>query len=356
MEAAGHSLADLAGAKIDDLGFEQIQGLIENLVQREAARRKTSPNELIRVVRDGEIVWMTAEEADQMLTSTEEGGEDRLRTSVERALKGETRILHVELKAMLAVALGMLDRYVEEKSVDPNEAKRIRPVLVQLGRRIATTVNQLKEVETRIQAYRNSHPIFDEFEGKMGQLLNLQRMGRNDEATQLAQQLGSLRMKYVRLSRGLISDNNIVYGHRLDLQKNKKSILSNQRYLAVQREGTLKETVEERQKRLGLLCRGKSLEEALQGESAAEVKACSDELHSAEGELKAVSKGLKVIEVQEKEVESVISQIVQNVMKEETPPQEEKPAKPKEPEPTEAVEEEKPKTRVHRMVITERRK
>jgi len=54
-------------------------------------------------------------------------------------------------------------------------------------------------------------------EEKMGRLLNLQRTGRSEEATLLAKELVSIRPKYLRLSRGLASENNVVYGHRLDL-------------------------------------------------------------------------------------------------------------------------------------------
>ena len=159
MEASGRSLTNLLSGRSEDLGFEQIQGLIENLVQQEAARRKTSPNELIRVVRDGEVIWMTAEEADEMLTPSSGSDSERVRSSVERALKGETKILHIELKAMVALALGMLDGYAEQKSIEPGEVNRIRPVLVQLGRRVNSTVAQLREVEKRIEAHRKSNPI-----------------------------------------------------------------------------------------------------------------------------------------------------------------------------------------------------
>ncbi|HPA48141.1 MAG TPA: hypothetical protein PK395_20425 [bacterium] len=357
MQLSGQSFSKIPDAGTDDLGFEQLQRLIENLVQQEAARKKTSPNDLIRVVRGNEVVWMTAEEADTLLASDTESEDDRLRNSVERALKGETRILHVELRAMIALGMEMLDRYAKEGAVDPNEVKRIRPIFIQLERRINTTVGRLKEIERRIQDYRRSNPIFDEFEGKMGRLLNLQRTGKGEEAAYLAQELVTLRKRYLFLSRGLASDTNVVYGHRLDLQKNKKTILSNQKYLAAQRAGMLEGLLEKGRARLGVLCRGLPVEEAIKGERKEEIVTCMDDLKARQSELKAVSKGLQVIEIQEKEVESVISHVIQNVVQEEPaePDDVERTAEPQQGN-SESGQEDKPKAASRRMATVDRRR
>ena len=360
METSGRAISEVLGSRIpDNVNFEQLQVLIEHMVQQEAAKRKTSPNELIRIVRDGQVLWMTAEEADQLLNDADSESGDNMRASVERALKGETKVLHLELRSMVAVAIGMLDRYAEQKSVDINEIQRIRPSLIQLERRINSTVGKLREVETRINAQRRENPVFDEFEGKMGQLLNLQRSGKKEDATLLAKELVSLRKKYIMLSRGLASDTNAVYDHRLELQKNKKSILSNQRYMTAQRQGVLMEEVKDGRKKLDSLCGGRSLDDAIKSERGDEVQECSESLQAAEGELKAVSKGLKVIEMQQKEVESVITQIIQHVIQEEKPdaPQEKtgEPSPELQPEPA-AVKEEKSTAPIHRMATAGRRR
>ena len=360
MQATGYPLLKLLGPKGDDPGFEQLQKVIDHLVQQEATRRKTSPNDLIRVVQDGQVVWMTAEEAEQLLAPVEDGEENRLRSHVESALKGETGILTLELKVMVAMGMATLDRYEEQKSIEANEVKRVRPRFIQLGRRVNATAAELREIEERIQEHRRENPIFDEFEGKMGQLLNLQRAGRSEEAAQIARQVAALRGKYLVLSRGLAANMNMIYDHRLDLQKTKKGILSTQRYVSAQREGTLKEQIEEHEKRLNYLCRGRSLEEALHGEKGNEISESALTLQTAESELRAVSTGLKVIELQEKEVEAVISHIAEHVLKEEKPPSKaEKPPTPDEPTPSERPsppQKEGSKPRARRMAIMSQRR
>jgi len=353
MQSSGRSIAKIPETGTDDLGFEQLQRLIENLVQQEAARKKTSPNDLIRVVRGNEVVWMTADEADALLASDTESEDDRLRNSVERALKGETRILHIELRAMIALGMEMLDRYAKEGSVDQNEVNRIRPIFIQLERRINTTVNRLKEIEERIQNYRRINPILDEFESKIGHLLNLQRVGKNEEAADLAKELGALRKRYLFLSRGLASDTNVVYGHRLDLQKNKKTILSNQKYLAAQRAGRLTKLLEKGRTRLEILCNGFPVEEAIKGERKDEINTCMEDMKARQGELRAISKGLQVIEFQEKEVESVISHIIQNVVREESKLEESEKSPESQPGTSEPAQEDK---RLRRMATVERRR
>ncbi len=351
----GQPVTDLYGSRTEGLGLDQLQQVIENLAKREAETRKRSPNELIRIVKDGEVIWMTSEEADSLLEPSEGEEDSRTRAQVERALKGESKVLVLELKTLVAIALNMMDQYQNQGSLEINEANRIRPLLIQCERRTNTTYRELREIETRVEQFRKSNPIFQQFENKMGMLLNLQRTGRNEEASKVAAELARMRGKYLQFSRGMSSDMNVIYGHRYDLQKIKKTILSHQRYVAAQREGTLQEQIQEDRDKLNMLCRGASLEEARKGQFGQEVDECDRELRVKEGELKAVSKGLRVIEIQQKEVESVISQIAQQVVREE-PETEKQEKSAKQETPTQQEPDTRPQKAVRRMAISDRRR
>ena len=350
----GQSVTELYGARTEGLGLDQLQQVIENLAKREAESRKRAPNELLRVVKNGEVVWMTAEEADELLKPSGED-EDRTRALVERALKGETKVLVLELRTMIAIAVSMLDEYKRQGSLVVNEADRIRPLLIQSERRVNTTYRELREIEGRVEDYRKSNPIFGEFENKMGLLLNLQRTGKNEEAAKVAAELARMRGKYLQFSRGMVSDMNVIYGHRYDLQKIKGSVLSHQRYVAVQREGALQEQIQEDRDKLKMLCKGRPVEEARQGEFGSSVVECERQLRNKKSELKAVSKGVKVIEILQKDVESVISQIAQHIIREK--PEADKREKPEKAEPADKPQPETtPQKSVRRMATANRRR
>ena len=153
----GQSVTELYGARTEGLGLDQLQQVIENLAKREAESRKRAPNELLRVVKNGEVVWMTAEEADELLKPSGED-EDRTRALVERALKGETKVLVLELRTMIAIAVSMLDEYKRQGSLVVNEADRIRPLLIQSERRVNTTYRELREIEGRVEDIARATP------------------------------------------------------------------------------------------------------------------------------------------------------------------------------------------------------
>lgn len=235
------SFEDLFGVSAADVTLDQLDSLLEECSRKSSDSLNQPENELVKVVDQGVVRWLTAEQAREALSAAKDAKDDSLKQSLQFALKGDARLLAMESQVLFVLAQSALRRYEKDQLIPKEEIQRAEPNFARLGRAVTYTLAELRGIERRIDETRKRNPLIGAFELKMSQLLTYQKDGRADQALELARELASMKQKYVMLSRGMQSDVNEARLQRLEVQRNKKSVLSWHRYLAAQREGVLLE-------------------------------------------------------------------------------------------------------------------
>ncbi|MFH1740449.1 MAG: hypothetical protein ABIH23_15680 [bacterium] len=321
------SLDNLLPKDGGDVSLDTLYKALDRLVASEAAKCNVNANDLVRVVHDGEVTWITAQQARLYLQSDSEQQDGQaLRDNVERALKGEARILHQELRVLLAIATGTFQNLQSQGLIDEKESGRIKPSISRREEEIKETFSQLYEVEERIRSARRRQPLIGEYEQRMGQLLNFQSEGKMTEARELAQQLAMDKKKYVLVSRALEPDVKTSYYHRLDAQKTRKKTLNLQQTLCLKKEGAISlhigqlesqmKTIEEQLDRAQDVQATDSAQAEIVHKAKEQLAKTDEQIQQASSQLEAVKSETQVLQKQEKETDQVIEHIAANVLQE----------------------------------------
>ncbi len=349
------SFDDIFGGNPEDISLSKLEGFLEKVVTDSFQQNQSNPNELVRVVDNGCITWMTVEEAEAYLQPSEDENEN-IKQCIHNALRGDRRILEQEIKVLFILAHNTLQQYREKNLIAESEVHRTEPNLVRLGRQVNFQLGSLKTIDDRMNLVRTNEPILNAFENKMGELLNMQKTGKREEAALIAKDLAGMKHKYVRLSRGLESDMNESSSIRVDLQRDKKSILSTHRYLVAQREGVLQEETSDLRNNIENM---KSLLKSAEGEKKLTYElSLSDksiQLDVRKKELVAVKKEQSILKKKEEETTSVIEHLEEIFSQRQPKEASHAPEATPEPAPAQAPEiQEEQKARL-RMAAAERR-
>lgn len=359
-ETANISFDQIFGSEPENVSIEKLESLLDQVVSDSFKNSSASPNELVRVMDQNGIRWMTADEAETYARTSTDNQDETLKRSVQHALRCDSNALGQELRIVFLLANSTLKKYREKKLISIGEIQRTEPMLTRLGRQVTFDLASLREVENRIKDIRQKHPVLSEFENKMGLLLRYQKKGETAQAAMIAKELAAIKNTYIRFSRGMTSDRNESNHCRLELQNRKKSILSCHKYLAAQREGVLQEEIQDLRSSVESL---KSLLAKSTSENKERYETTlnfnQSQLSANEVELTIVQKERTILEIKEKETSAVISQmesVVQSdslmVKKQEAPPAPvpDQPTIQPQPEPQEI-----PKTKLRRMHTADRR-
>lgn len=357
-ETVSISFDDLFGSTPDNISLDKLENVLDSVVTDTFRSAGQDENELVRVVENGSIRWLPFEEAETLLKEKDENSDQSLQKSIQTAIRGDSRVLAQEMRVLVTLAYGTLNKYRENRAIPETEIQRTEPLIMRVGRQSLFILDQLFDIEKRIKSIRQQNPILKTFEKRVADLLKLQKQGEQEQALIVAKEIAGMKSKYVRLTRGLASDTQEAMGFRLQIQQQKKSILSHQRYLAAQREGALHEEIQDSRKTI------ENLKYVLAKSSAEEKNRYQENLQNeethvqrSENELSKVQKEQAVLEKQEQETDQVISH-VQKTIDAEGKSAEKKPPPPAEPKP-EPVKEELPteekKTPRRRMHVINRR-
>ena len=316
------SFEDIFGADGQDLSVEKLENLLDRLIEDEAQKSDADPNELIRVVHEGEVIWVTAEQAGDFLKeSSTDGEEANLRRNVERSLKGNRQILQQELLLLLALATSTFERNRKANLVGKQEAERVGPALKRREGEIHSTFRDMAAVERKIELYRKQQPILVEYEQRMGELLNAQQAGDLDTAREIAGKLVTDKRQYVLLSRALQPDVSEAYYHRLQSQKIKKKILGTQKEMVVGRGQSLQLEITDLHNRFKKIKSDATAQAADQSSGPVNLDEAREKLAQTREaieervkEFEIVKKEAHIISKQEAETDAVISHIAENVL------------------------------------------
>ncbi len=329
-ESISISFDDIFGSAPEEITPEKFNQFLEGVIENSIQKINHSPNELVRIVDNGQINWVTAAEAEEILQDKQQTDNESLREKLQNALRGDSNFLEKEIRILFMLAYGSMQKYQQNNLIPRAEIQRAEPQFLRLGRQISFQLSELRDVETRITEVRHKNPIIDQFEQKMGRLLTHQKAGEHNKATELAVELTSMKKKYLFLSRGLLSETNTAYRIRREIQQLKISVLSWQRYLFSQREGVLETEIQNQRKS------AENLKFLLSKETDDKKEVYHQELKESEEiiqkktqELMAVQKGQAVLIVQENETESIVHEMDQTLQgseqEEKKEPEKEKP-------------------------------
>lgn len=222
--------------------------------EKEVAQRKQVPTEtLLKVVHNGRVVWVTAEEVEALLKESEDESKQdtSFKANIEKALRGTSRTLVEEIRVLLYLAIQTLSQRVEDRTVTDNEAEQLTKSLRRRFEEAENNIEGLYDVETELTERKRADPVFVNYERKMAEMLQLQKSGQMADATTLAKQLMREKKQYLLRSRALEPLNYTACFYRLDLQKGKGRVLGMQQRLCEMRDTVVREALQRLRKSLG---------------------------------------------------------------------------------------------------------
>lgn len=316
---AGVSFSELFGSEDGEISMARVEAFLDQVVEFASETAKISPNELVRVVHGGKVMWMTQQQAADFLE--ESSSRQEVRRDVERALKGELKYIRRELEVLLAVAMYTFKKCTEAQLISQESIERIEPGLRRRSNEISEVISQTSESEMVVENKRKRNPQLGEYEKLMGEFLNEKSKGNMQRATELAKELNLKKKTYVLLTRSIEPDVRTIYYHRLNLQKTKKRILGTQNELCSSRQESLKVELTELQMNMKKV-QMKMQHAADEGHDTALGAMRKEQLYTEEKlktkntELSALAEESSIIEKQEQDVDAVISTISESVLQE----------------------------------------
>lgn len=317
---AAISFADLFGEDNTKLSMERVEAFINRAVELSSTIANITPNQLIRVIHEGKILWMTHQEAKNYLANTDQAD---LQEDVEKALHGALIYIRQELEILLALANYTFNKFVQDKAISPMEINQFSASLQRRKAELKESVSQTAHCEAILKAKRRENPLLDEYEQLMGEFINAKNHGDMDTAMKLARHLAEKKKYYLLLAHSIEPDIHTIYYHRHNLQKAKKRIINTQGQLCSSRLESLRLEISELQENLeSIKNQLKAAEDngeetasaTLKKEDLFSLKTKEKELTNKSSELLSLKTESKILEKQETKIKSIIQQIQENVL------------------------------------------
>lgn len=329
---AGNGFQSLSSVKFEDIqelfdtdsaiSMEQVEQFLDKAVQHASQKAKVQPNQLVKIIYDDKVTWITQSQAREYLSRSENPD---LQKQVRRALTDELRVIQQELEILHTIASYSFNQFKRRQAISKKDVERIEPSLKRREREITDGLSETANCESLISTKRRNAPILDEYESMMGEFINEKNKGNESKAVTLAKQLAKMKSKYLLYARSIEPDVQSLYHYRLNLQKTKRRLINTQNQICYSRKDFLGFEMEElyrsiqevqgsiaELKELGLdTLSHKDNEEEIQNMAEAQRK-----LESKKSEMSALDTESKILEKQEKEVTQVINHISENVLQE----------------------------------------
>lgn len=317
------SFSDLIGDNQEELSMERVESLLTKMTQAISHQSMTNPNQLVRVVHNDKVIWMSQQQAAQYLEI--EDSEDDIQQSIQKALSSDLSIIRQELEVLIALARYTLNRFTELEAISKEEVNRFEPAIQRRQSELNQAVSSTIESEAVLSEKRRRNPLLGEYEEWMGEFLNAKSNGDKEYALRLAQQLKDKKKQYLLQSRAIEPDVRTIHYHRLNLQKTKKRILKTQNELCESRMEFLQIEIEDLRNSIGeVQDESHSAEVSGLDEASEEINKLrtydldevQNQIDTKINELNALDQETDVLDKQERKVDAVIDHIQQNILEE----------------------------------------
>lgn len=322
-KAPAISFNDLIGEGQESLSMERVESLLSYMTSAISDKANTNPNHLVRVVHDGRVIWMSQKQAIDYLETEEDS--TTLQNSVQKALRGELKIIRQELEILIALARYTLTHFKEMEAINRQEIERFEPSLTRRQNELNEGISRTSESEAILNEKRRRAPLLAEYENLMGEFINAKSAGNQSFAMELAQKLKQKKKQYLLLSRAIEPDVRTIHYHRLNLQKTKKRILNTQNELCSSRKDFLQIEIDQLRNSVGEVQEElDAAQETGLGDASEEIDRmrvydlddAKSQIDEKIGELEALDKETAVLDKQEQQVDCVIQHIQENILQE----------------------------------------
>jgi len=218
------SVKEFYESNSNELNYEKFKAKISKYTNSIAEKKQSKSEHIIRFVNKGRVIWMTPEQAEQMLMKDENG----LKEDIEKALKGDLIAVQQEIQILLANLRHTLEEYREKKALPSEEVKRFTPLLEQREKELKAGVEDSILAGNLLEAKKKSKPFVNEYEQLLAQFIAVRDEQNSMLTRYLAQQLQKHKGTYLQQMETLEKEMNQTYQSRLNLQKSKRNILDTQ--------------------------------------------------------------------------------------------------------------------------------
>ncbi len=206
------------------LHYDTFKSKISNQTKVLSEFKETDPNQLIRFVSKGRVIWMTHEQAVRMLEEDENG----LKNDIENTLNGDIVAIRQEMQVLLAHLRHSLEEYCEKKAIPSKEAGRLNPMIEQRDQELQAGIENSILTQNLLEEKKKTRPFLNEYEHLMAQFVSISDDRNSLLARHLAQQLQKHKNTYLKQLDALEKEMKQSYKSRLTLQKSKRNIIDTQ--------------------------------------------------------------------------------------------------------------------------------
>jgi len=215
---SGKSFKDLILLKDGKLDMSRFDALMRGVLEESARSTQSPPHRLVRVIRDGRVIWTTVEQAKQMIEfhrhhSLSDESEN-IANQIEIAINGDINHLEDEMLILLCLAES---GHKDNAEVLPKLDRRRKDVL--------QLTNDIRQSEADLIRKKRETGVVDAFEEKLGLMINARSHGDEKRATELAMELRLIKSKYLLFARSLSPDIQKIRQLRGDLVRSKEKVL-----------------------------------------------------------------------------------------------------------------------------------
>ncbi|RJP23041.1 MAG: hypothetical protein C4527_20875 [Candidatus Omnitrophota bacterium] len=215
---SGKSFKDLILLKDGKLDLSRFDALMRGVLEESIKSSNVPPHQLVRVIRDGRVIWMTVEQARNMVDYHRHHSiadtSATVANAIEMAINGDINYLEDEMLILMCLA---------ESGNSKND-----DVMAKFTRRkqeVFRLVNEIRDSESELQRRKRETNIVSDFEEKMGLMLQARHKGQEQRAIQLAQELRVDKKKYLLFARSLGPDIQKIRQLRGELVRTKEKVL-----------------------------------------------------------------------------------------------------------------------------------
>jgi len=318
----GIDFSELFDPEAGSLSLDRIQALLDKVLELASEQAKAAPRELVRVIHGGRITWMTRQQAAEFLKQTITTD---TREAVNQALRGKLVHIRRELEILLAIARCTLSQYAQQQALHPEDVQRIEPGLKNRERELREGLAQAGECESLLEQKRKARPLLAQYEQMAADMLEAQAKGDWQRAKVLAGALADKKKQYLLASRALEPEIQALYFQRLGLQKTKKKLIGAQTEICSSRCHALQNELGQLQRDLLALqeqAQGGRRREPAPAESppgrspAAGLDEVQQMISQRQNQLAALQQEGEVLQFQERQMDSLIQTISEQVSKE----------------------------------------
>lgn len=223
---------------------EKIELLIDQITGIAAKKAGIPPSEIIKIVEEGKVYWMTGDEVRTFLQTKPDKTGDGIEQLTHDALFGDVIPLSQDVRITCQFAKTRLNDYTKDQRIPDKDIHHFAPKLSRMDNILHYSLKSLFEVETEINETQRKNPIVRQFNDKIHVFNQSRQSGNLRLASKIAKELMEIKNDYSRVNRGIESNISQSRQLRIDIQQQKKALLDCHINIVDRRKNVLNDTID----------------------------------------------------------------------------------------------------------------